>query len=372
MIGFDNGTETSRLLDSRFVSSINVNLTSIADVTQAKRLAANLGLCFMADTKGGAFDVAESIALEMLQRPNPHGKPNSDVVVPWANGLDLSRRYRGFWIIDFGVDRPQDEAALYEAPFRHVEQHVKPLRDKNKRDSYRLKWWIHVEPRPAMHAALQRLARFVVTISVGKFRLFGWMQRPTLPDHQLFAFARDDDYFFGVLHSRPHEQWARSQGTQVRERESGFRYTPTTCFETFPFPEPTEDQRATIADAARELDRLRNNWLNPPEWTRTETLTFPGSADGPWARYVHDADSRGIGTVRYPRTVPADDESAKELKKRTLTNLYNQRPAWLDLAHKKLDAAVLAAYGWPSDLSDDELLSKLLTLNLERSAVRIT
>lgn len=92
---------------------------------------------------------------------------------------------------------------------------------------------------------------------------------------------------------------------------------------------------------------MRNNWLNPPEWTRTEVLTFPGSADGPWARYVK-AD-----TVRYPRIIAKDAESAAELKKRTLTNPYNQRPAWLDLAHKKLDEAVLSAYGWSSAVTDD-------------------
>jgi hypothetical protein len=104
-----------------------------------------------------------------------------------------------------------------------------------------------------------------------------------------------------------------------------------------------------------------------PEWTRTETLTFPGSVDGPWKRFVHEPDERGIGTVRYPRLVPKDAECAVELKKRTLTNLYNERPAWLDLAHQKLDAAVFAAYGWPVDLSDDELLARLLALNLARA-----
>jgi len=361
MIGFDDATETSRLLDSRPVGSINANLTSIADITQAKSLKANLDLCYMADTKGGAFDIAEDLALDFIRQPNPHGKPNSDVVVPWANGLDLTRRDRGFWIIDFGVDRSQQAAALYEAPFRHVEQHVKPLRDNNKRDSYRLKWWIHVEPRPAMHDALEPLPRFLVTISVGKFRLFGWMQRPTLPDHQLFAFPRDDDYFFGVLHSRPHELWGLKLGTRLETRP---RYTPTTCFETFPFPKPSDDQKAAIAEAAHELDKLRTNWLNPPEWTRTETLTFPGSTTGPWSRYVQNADGRGIGTVQYPRIVPKDDQCATELKKRTLTILYNQRPAWLDHAHKKLDAAVFAAYGWPESISDDDLLGNLLELNL--------
>ena len=89
--------------------------------------------------------------------------------------------------------------------------------------------------------------------------------------------------------------------------------------------------------------------------------------DGPWARYVHDPDARGIGTVRYPRLVPKDDEAAEKLRERTLTNLYNQRPTWLDLAHRKLDEAVFAAYGWSPDISDEEILEKLLALNLERA-----
>jgi hypothetical protein len=141
-------------------------------------------------------------------------------------------------------------------------------------------------------------------------------------------------------------------------------YNPSSCFETFPFPEPTPEQREAIAEAARVLDTLRSNWLNPPEWTREAVLEFPGSVDGPWARYVHDADSRGIGRVLYPRRVAKDPILAKNLVKRTLTNLYNERPAWLDNAHRKLDAAVFAAYGWDAAMSDDEILEKLLALNL--------
>ena len=144
-------------------------------------------------------------------------------------------------------------------------------------------------------------------------------------------------------------------------------YSASDCFETFPFPEPTDLQRQPIADSARELDELRTRSLNPPEWTRQEILEFPGSADGPWRRYVTNPDARGIGTVRYPRLIPKDAESAKLLAKRTLTNLYNERPTWLDLAHRKLDEAVFAAYGWPADLTDDQLLEKLLALNLARA-----
>lgn len=87
----------------------------------------------------------------------------------------------------------------------------------------------------------------------------------------------------------------------------------------------------------------------------------------PWKLYVTDPDARGIGTVRYPRVVPKDGKAAGELKKRTLTNLYNERPAWLANAHRKLDEAVFAAYGWPANLSDDDLLAKLLELNLSRA-----
>jgi len=201
------------------------------------------------------------------------------------------------------------------------------------------------------------------------------------------AVVSDADFDLGILQSRAHQVRALALGTQPKERESGFRYTTTTCFDTFPFPELTEKQESSTGGAARELHGLRNNWLNPPEWTREEVLEFPGSVDGPWARYIDpntvrwvkcphpnplpqagEGERLGIGTVRYPRIVPKDDQCAKELKKRTLTNLYNQRPTWLDLAHKKLDQAVFAAYGWDPGIFDEDLLAKLLDLNLQRAA----
>lgn len=173
-----------------------------------------------------------------------------------------------------------------------------------------------------MREALAPLPRFLATARVTKHRLFTWLEAPTLPDSQVFAFAFDDDFSLGVLHSRIHEAWARAQGTQVRERESGFRYTPTSCFENFPFPfaddlanerddplqtvakfrathyhtdqsnvlredaPPTSpaEHREAIASAARELNEMRESWLNPPEWTAPRTLTFPGALDGPWRR----------------------------------------------------------------------------------------
>jgi type II restriction/modification system DNA methylase subunit YeeA len=365
MVGFDAGEEVDRTLDGKAVAQINADLSaSAADLTTAARLKENCGVAFMGDTKGGPFDITEAQALEMMRTPNPNGRPSSDVVVPWCNGLDVTRRSRGVWIIDFGVELGEPEAAHYEAPFEAVRAKVKPEREKNARESYRLQWWRHVEARPSMRQKLAPLPRFLATTTVSKHRLFVWMQSPTLPDHQLIAFARSDDYFFGVLHSRIHEVWGLKLGTRLERRP---RYTPTTCFETFPFPEATEPQRNAIAAAAAELDRLRNNWLNPPEWVREEVLESPGSVGGPWARYVHDADDKGVGVVRYPRLVARDGDCARKLAKQTLTNLYNLSPTWLQLAHRALDEAVFAAYGLAPAASDEAILAALLEINQHRA-----
>ena len=323
IVGFDDGSELNREMDGAAIGSINANLTMGADLTAAVRLGDNLGIAFMGDTKGGPFDIPGTLAKEMLARPNPHGRSNSEVIRPWVNGRDITDRSRGMWIIDFG-DMPSEQAALYEAPFEYVNARVKPQRETSR--STISSWWLHERPRPEMREAVRHLSRLIVTPRVSKHRLFAWIEKETLPDSATIAIARDDDYTFGVLHSRFHELWARGMGTQLREVESGFRYTPTTCFETFPFPEPDEVQRAAIAAAAARLNQLREGWLNPPNAT------------------------------------------ASELKKRTLTNLYNQRPTWLANDHAALDAAVAAAYGWSDGLSDVEILERLLALNLQRAA----
>jgi hypothetical protein len=227
-------------------------------------------------------------------------------------------------------------------------------------------WWLFERPRPDLREKMIGLHRFIATPVVSKHRIFVFLDAVTLPDAKIIAITTDRFCDLGIVHSRAHELWSLSL-CGWHGIGNDITYNPSTCYQTFPFPEPTDAQRDAIAVAAKELDTLRSNWLNPPEWTREEVLTFPGSVDGPWARYVTDANEKGIGTVRYPRVVPADDAAAKKLAKRTLTNLYNERPTWLDLAHKRLDEAVFAAYGWPVDLSDDDLLARLLALNLERA-----
>jgi type II restriction/modification system DNA methylase subunit YeeA len=364
MVGFDAGQEALHVLDGKEVAEIHANLSATVNVASSHPIVENLGIAFMGDTKGGKFNITLPDAVSLLREPNPHGVPNSDVLRPWFNVANLILLRRELFIVDFGISFSEADAARYSTPFALLMRDVKEERGENRREIYKTHWWRHVEPRPGMRVALRDQPRFLATPRVSKFRLFVWLDAPTLPDHQLIVFSRSDDFFFGILHSRLHEIWALRLGTRLETRP---RYTPTTTFETFPFPRPTPAQESAIGAAAKELDDLRTRWLNPPEWTREEILEFPGSVNGPWARFLHDPDARGIGTVRYPRLVPKDDEAAAKLKARTLTNLYNQRPTWLDLAHRKLDEAVFAAYGWDPGISDEEILERLLALNLERA-----
>ena len=344
MIGFDDGTEPNYFLDGKSVTSINSDLSSSFDLTLAKELSENARISFIGTQKSGPFDLTEKQAKEMLAiQGNPNNRPNSDVVKPWINAIDVTQSPRNMWVIDFGPNLAIEEASKYDAPFEYVKAHVKPIRDRVRREAHKKKWWLFGDTRPGMRVALKSLSRYIATPMVSKHRVFVWKSTSVIPENLLVVIARNDDYFFGVLHSKLHELWARRKGSQLREAESGSRYTPTSTFETFPFPwapskEPKNDPRVrAISQAAKELVEQRDRWLKPESQV----------------------------TVTLKVTVTSDEPKAA--KKRTLTNLYNQRPTWLDLAHKKLDEAVFAAYGWKSDLTDEEILEKLLALNLERS-----
>ena len=279
-------------------------------------------VAFMGDTKGGPFDIDAAEAAR-CSRPEPRRAANADVVGPWVNGLDITRRPRECGSSTSGSRCRRQKRRCTRGP-SSTPRWFQPVRRRTA--SATKTWWQHERPRPELRAAISGLTRYIATPNVTKHRLFVWLDPETVPDHQLIAFARDDDFTFGVLHSRVHELWARGLGTQLREVESGFRYTPTTCFETFPVPVATSSQREAIEDASRRLVMLRNGWLNPT-----------------------DAD-------------------AAALAGRTLTNLYNERPTWLTMAHEALDAAVLDAYGLPADGGDDQVLAHLLDLNLSRAS----
>jgi hypothetical protein len=330
MVGFDDGSDNEHVLDGVSVVDIHADLSAGDSFVSASPLLENARLCFLGMMKGGPFDIGADVARKMLSAPqNPNGKSNSDVVKRRLIGRDILRRSGNGWVIDF-TGLAASEAALYELPFQYVLQKVRPRRELNDDELMKREWWLFGRTRPALRSAIASLDRCIVTSEIAKHRLFVWMSTDVIPDHRLHVIARSDDYFLGVLQSVVHTEWSLRMGSTFEDRPS---YNSDTIFLTFPFPwppgaEPSEEEDArvkAIADAARELVRLRDAWLNPP----------------------------GI--------------SQEELRSRTLTSLYNQRPEWLANAHRTLDAAVFAAYGWPSDLPKDEILSRLLALNHERA-----
>lgn len=348
-------------INGKPVASIQPDLTadtSGGDLTTAKALKENAGTIYQGTSKVGDFDVPGAIARDWLRQPNPNGRVNSEVVRPWANGQALTGRPLDTWIIDFGTTMSEVDAALFELPFAHVLARVKPFRMTLRRPAYQRYWWRHAEARPGMRRAMAGLSRFIATIRVAKHRFFVWLPVAVLPDSRLYTICRDDDVTFGVLSSRIHVVWALANASRHGVGNDP-TYNARDCFETFPFPAgmtphdtakgaPTGAQAEAVASAANHLNNLRESWLNPVEWADRISEVVPSYPDRIVAKPGHEAD----------------------LKKRTLTKLYNARPPWLDNAHKALDMAVADAYGWTEyapEMPDEEILRRLLALNERRA-----
>ena len=327
------------------------------DITRAKPLAENLGVAFSGITKKGSFDLPGERAREMIRTSgNPNSRSNSDVLSPWKNGAAITDRDPDDWIINFG-ERSLAEASRYEKPFEHVRREVFPQRKSSNSPSERRCWWLLARRAPELFIAARGKNRLIATPEVSKHRVFVWIPSGVVPDKNLVVVAKDDDVTFGVLSSRFHTVWALRLGSSLEDRP---RYTSSTTFRTFPFPSGLAPSLAKstrlddvaaipIAMAARKLHELRKRWLNPPEWVETSPEIIPG----------------------LPKRVLPKSGHEIDLKTRTLTNLYNSRPVWLENAHTELDLAVAAAYGWhdyASGMADDEIVSRLLKLNLERAS----
>ncbi|MEN9436910.1 MAG: hypothetical protein RIR09_1565, partial [Pseudomonadota bacterium] len=237
LVAFGHASQAAEL-DGVGVDAIAADLSpqkagDATDLTTATKLTQNANASFIGTQKNGPFDVSRDQAASWLVQPNPHGRSNALVVRPWANGLDVTRRSQNRWVVDFGCDMPLADAALFELPFAYVQQHVKPTRANVRRDFHRNNWWLYGDARPGLRKALAAVSRFVVTPMVAKHRVLAWMPAMQIPENLCVAIARADDTTFGILHSRFHELWSLRMGTSLEDRP---RYTPTTCFETFPFP----------------------------------------------------------------------------------------------------------------------------------------
>lgn len=365
LVCFGESTQPSTL-NGKTVDAVNADLTSGLDLTQTATLSENADAAYLGIQKSGPFDIEGSLAREWMAEPqNPNGSSNHQVLRPYWNGDDVTGRPRDMWLIDLPLNLSELDASVFASPFSHLEvatdedgKTVKQLRaELGERAGPR--WWEPHWPRPEMRSRIAGTQRYIITPETAQYRLFVWLSLPVLPDKNLIVIPREDDTTFGILHSRFHEIWALRKGSDLQDRP---RYTHTSTFATFPFPEGltpntpaadyASDPRALmIAAAAARLNELRENWLNPADQVIRVPEVVPGFPD---------------------RILPKDEAAAKVLKLRTLTNLYNQRPTWLQNAHAALDEAVAEAYGWGDDwragkLSEDEILARLFKLNQERA-----
>jgi hypothetical protein len=358
VVMFDDGSDPERVLlhhkgDEREASTretvavtvtrINADLSSGPDLRSAQQLEENAGRAFIGVLPTGTFDVPSSVAQGWLTLPNPDGVSNTDVLKRFYGGDDINDRDSGRYTVDF-TGMTEEEASRYEEPFEHIEKVVKPFRASNRVKAEREQWWLYARRRPEMYSALGSLSRFLVTSRVSKYRNFVFLESGGVPGDKLVVIASDEPYVYGVLNSALHELWARRKGSS-HGVGNDLAYTPSTTFETFPFPRPTAAQRAAIEKAATQLENTRAHLmaqLDPKQKTGTlsshKNVTLTGA-------YNLLAEYRSTGV-----------EAIGGVKS-------------LDRAHTTLDAAVAAAYGWSWPLSDDELLGKLLALNLLRAAV---
>lgn len=365
------------MLDGLEVAVIHADLTADIDVTKASKLRENLGKSFQGVTPSASvkkklreelglpeatFNLEGCEARKILQEPaTMSGESMAEVVRPYLITDDITSRSLDRFIVNF-VGRNEKSAAMFEKPFAAISNvRLHRLHTDRFKDFQKYPWWQFAWPRPELFKALKGLPRYISITRVSKHHLCAWTPAAVIPGDALVVVARDDDTTIGVLQSRIHEIWALRRGTSLGVGNDP-RYTHTTCFETFPFPEgltpdiPTEKYEnnknaKAIATAVQELIKLREHYLNPPEWTE----------------WVITPEELAAG---FPgRFVPKPGREA-DLKKRTLTNLYNTRPSWLALAHEALDQAVADAYGWSDytpQCADEVILRQLLALNQQRS-----
>ena len=314
---------------------INTDLTVGTDVTQAVELEAMRDLSSPGvKLHGEGFIVTRERASELgLGRIAGLDKH----IREYRNGRDLTQVSRSVMVIDlFGLAEKEVQEQFPEV-YQHVKLTVKPERDQNNRATYRHNWWLFGEPRSAFRPALDGLARYIATVETSKHRTFQFLDQAILPDNKLIAIASDDAYVLGVLQSRIHLTWAVAQGSTLEDRPV---YVKTRCFETFPFPEATPEQKAAIRTKAQALDDLRKARL---DLHRDLTLT----------KLYNVLEKLSAGAELT--------EDEQEVHQRGLVSTLK------DL-HDELDGLVAQAYGWPSGLDEQGVLARLTTLNAERAA----
>ncbi|MBL7951884.1 MAG: hypothetical protein JNM62_09200 [Flavobacteriales bacterium] len=329
--------------------TIHADLTAGADVASVGPLESNGELSSMGvKLHGLGFVLSPSEANELGYGNNPSiGK----VIKPYLGGRDLAAQSRERYVIDlFGLDETKLRSE-FPRIYQWVYDRVKPERDQNNRDSYKLNWWVFGEPRKTFRPAIAGLQRVIVTPRTAKHRFFVSLDPTTVCESEIVLVACEDQFVLGVLSSSIHVQWSLATGGRLGVGNDP-RYNNSRCFETFPFPNCTPVQQEKIRALGEQLDahRKRQQALHPE-------LTMTGMYNVlEHVRMLSGELNDGVDYVPEPLSV-----KEQRVYEQGLVGILKQ-------LHDELDAAVADAYGWPTTLTTDEILTRLVALNAERAA----
>jgi len=335
------------------------DLKAGADVAGSKQLQANANITSMGVMLAGSGfilqpDVAVKIGLGVIAGLDLH-------IRDYRNGKDLANRPRGVRVMDFFGLTASEVCERYPTAYQRLLEYVKPERDANKDEGFRKSWWLFGRPRPALRTMINGLSRYIATGETAKHRFFQFLDSSVLPDHKIIAFGLADAWLLGILSGRLHCIWAMAAGGQLGVGNDSV-YNKSRCFETFPFPDATPEQQAQIRNQAERLDAHRKRQqAQHPELTLTGMYNV-------------------LEKIRAGESLSAKEKTIHE---QGLVSLLRE-------LHDELDRAVFAAYGW-DDLAEqlvgkpgattplpdkpeaqaeaeEELLSRLVALNIERTA----
>lgn len=298
-------------LDNASVPFISSSLTHHISVNFAAKLSANKNFSFEGCALGGkGFIISEQVAKKWIDF-NPK---NENVLKPMMDGRNLIHPFEELsWVIDFG-DMSLEEATEYEQPFKLIREKVKPERDVNRSSLNKKYWWRFRRYSPAMRKALEGLSLYFAVPKISKQVIFTPVDASILPCEANMVIASDDFYILGILNSKVHLLWVKAQSSTLEDRT---RYTNTTCFETFPFPQtPSPELIEKIRQTAIELHEYRSQQMEKKQWGITKLYN----------------------------------------------QFFNEPSSQLYQLHQKLDKLVMEAYHFQAD---DDILEKLLALNLE-------
>ncbi|HEY1902577.1 MAG TPA: DNA methyltransferase [Terracidiphilus sp.] len=318
------------------VSEIGANLMPVRGSSNVLPgpLLANKGLCFQGVVPAGdGFKLTTDLAARLSSENEEIGS----VIRPYILGRDVTGVRHEKFIIDLFGFNEMEVRDRFPSIYQHLNDTVRPYRMENARASYRDKWWLFAEPRPAMRNALTRLNRYIVTPYTAKFRSFVFVDPRVIPDAMAYAIAFSDAYFIAVLSSKIHILWANHGGGRMGVGNDP-RYISDSVFLTFPFPDANDVQTRSIRECGERLDAHRKRQQQQhPTLTLTEMYNVLEKLRGNEQLTVEDHTIYDRGLIGILREI-----------------------------HDELDEAVFAAYGWPVGLSTEEILANVVALNAGR------